>query len=170
MNSIYIIIGYPGHGKTEVGLAIAEHLNLKRGSTSDAVYEALSDSRALRNGTTPAHELSILRSIPKSELRDELVKCGDHLCAAGGSTCIVWHLVTHGCGVIDGVRRGEELWSARHRLVDQGLHPVVWWVERVPTPPRIHDNTTVTCSDSDFVFVNDCGTIEELRHKVVRSL
>jgi len=165
-NRVYLIIGYPQNGKTEIAEIIAEHFGVPHGSTSDVVYEALAASRALRNSSTLKGELAILRATPKQEIRDELVKMGDHLCASGGASCISWHLISKGCRVIDGVRRVEEFWELRHRLVDEGFKPIAWWIQREPEPPRVVDNTTVTQSDADAIFLNWYPTLDDLRAAV----
>lgn len=158
---VFIIIGHPQNGKTEVGKALEQLTGLPRGSTSDTIYESLA-----QNSGVP---VDVLRSIPKEELRPQLIAEGDRL-AAADITSLAWPLIAKGVRIIDGVRRKAELTAIKMRCGMNDFKPVIWWIQRVPIVSRIKDNTEVISTDAQAVFINDGKTVEELKHKVERWL
>lgn len=161
---VYIVIGFPGHGKTTVSKSLAEATGLVRGSTSDPVY--LHIAEWLSNGMpalSVATSEELLRGMSKEKIRPELVRVGDFL-TKEEPEFLVRRLYESGCRIIDGVRRREqELPAVRKYFSLLGVVCQVIWVQRLPEPVRISDNTTVTWKDADRVIVNYGDGYDELR-------
>jgi len=158
MNSlIFIITGLPGHGKTTLAATLACAFDLKMGSTSDPIFQLLAQRLASNTGMGLDEAEQILRTANKEILRPTLVRYGNQM-VLGDPSALVQMLIARDCRIIDGVRRKQELNEALKYIVEQGFTPVVIWVQRMPPPERIHDNTEVCGLDADHVVTNDFPT------------
>lgn len=166
---VYLIIGLPRHGKTEVGKAIADVLKCGRGSTSTAVYWGLAYEWSHTLGIDVLTAFTQLVATPKEQLRPDLVRVGNAMCEKNPAALSLW-LVDNGNYVIDGIRRRSELDYTRKVLAERGHKVEVWWVYRTPPPERIEDNTEVQWTDAEVNFSNHFQTVEELQAAVRKFL
>lgn len=166
---VWLIIGLPRHGKTEVGKAMAEVLGCGRGSTSTPVYMALAAEWSANLGIPVLDAFHNLLALPKEQIRPDLVRVGDALCKENPAALSLW-LVDNGNYVIDGIRRRSELDYTRKVLAERGHKVTVCWVWREPPPPTISDNTEVTAADASCGIFNNYETVEELHACVRRFL
>jgi len=175
---VIFIIGHPQHGKTSLRKALEKLTHLKGASCSDVVYHFL----ALRGNTS----VDALKLLPKEEFRPKLMEAGDFLvgkldkmqetAAKEGvdevmyriPSALIRTLYMSGYNLIDGVRRREELASARDHLDWNGVPSKVVWVER-PGHEIIPDNNELAANDADAIVLND-GTIEEIDQKAFEVL
>lgn len=175
---VFLVIGPPKHGKTEVRKILADITHMKGISTSEIIYRYL----ALRRNVS----IESLKEIPKEELRPALIEAGDYLVGKIDSLAepavnaeldaILYRIPSalirtpymSGYNIIDGVRRIAEIEEARSRLDWNGVRSVVVYVKN-PGAPTVSDNTEVTETHADVVIVND-GTIEDLRAKLLAML
>lgn len=182
-NSLYVFVGYPGHGKTTARKMFCDLTGLKGGSCSDVIFEVLhahtgEDRRSWEN--------------QKQTDRDSLVRLGDFLCGHADQFTLVWRrpgeeapssvevrppfergpaalalrLYERGVRAIDGVRRVSELDAIRAEMIKRG---VALHVVEVSSPGQ--KNTPLDNTDPDvlrfasWVIVND-RSLRELEARV----
>lgn len=158
---VFIIIGLPTHGKTEVAKGINYATKLRRSSCSGRIFAYLAAEIMTQTGKDLNTVWAELKAANKESIRPKLIALGDYLVSSEPAR-LVTELVAEGVRIVDGVRRKEELKLAREILTKKGFDVEVWWVKRVPEPTFVPDNTDVTEADADMVIENDTATVEEL--------
>jgi hypothetical protein len=143
---LILVCGSVQSGKSTARKLLSQYLERKGGSCSDVIYAIL----ARRKGIT----VDQLRTLPKEEVRPELIALGNAMCAAD-PLYLIGNLVWSGCSIIDGVRRKEEFKAAVHRF-----SPVTIWVEN-PNSPQLADNNEIVAGMC-MHKINNSGTVADL--------
>lgn len=173
---VFLVIGEPQNGKSEVRKTISGLTSLKGASCSDVIYEKLAE----HEGTT----VESLKIQPKESVRPRLIALGDWLCGKGGPeaahayprlasfrrhpSALVMTLFESGHRIIDGIRRREELGAAIEMIASAGHQPAVLFVDR-PGINRVPDNTEHLRDMADVTIVNN-GSKLDLGNKVAAYL
>lgn len=155
---VFCFIGSPQAGKSTAAKMMAERTGLKRGTCSDIIYRVLSKMEGLPPGDW--HEVT--PEDQKEVMREKLIRLGN---AISDEMPHVYPslLLSHGCGIIDGMRKKKEMTAFKDYCDKEKIRLNVIWIAR-PDSPAIEDNTEITPSDAHHMM---CATdMDDLREAI----
>lgn len=167
---VYIVIGLPKSGRTEVCKAISWALKVPRGHILTVGYLHLAGELACKTGGELSHCVRTVLGADKAEIQPRLEAAHATLYAQD-PVIAIRTLFELGVQVVDGIETREELAVAKANLKEAGFEVETWWVKRPVEHEHAapHENYPIE-DDADGLIENDAATPAELQKSIIDFL